>query len=221
MIKVTTFAIIMLLSYLIGSFPTGLVIGRMLYKKDPRDGGSGATGATNVARQFGKKAGILVMLIDAAKGALAVYIALSLCTELLALEHGEAIHVLCEAARITAALCVVIGHIFPIFAAFKGGKGVATGAGALLAIAPIPGIASAVAFALILGLTKIVSLSSMVAALAYPVALAFGQHGSLASPVLFWGSVLMACIVLFAHRSNIVRILKGEEKSFNVKRHQD
>jgi len=202
-------------AYLIGSFPTGLVVGRLFFKKDPREAGSGATGATNIFRQFGPAAGIAVSLVDLGKGALAVWV----CSALgagpasgagSAADSLERLLLL----KIAAALLAVLGHVYPVFAGFRGGKGVATGAGALLVIAPAAALFSALGFALALGLSGIVSASSMTAALILPLAVAAGAAGRPPSPWLFLFSLLLAVFVLFTHRANIGRILKGEEKSF-------
>lgn len=204
----------MVLAYLIGSFPTGVVIGKLFFAKDPRKGGSGASGATNVARQFGKKAGAFVTLIDAGKGALAVFLSQRLYLQFLKEGFGDNFFITSEAAAMAAAVCVVIGHVVPVFAGFKGGKGVATGAGALAALAPGAGLASALVFAFVLGLTGIVSLSSIAAALAYPLGLVCGIGGSERRPWLLYGSALLACLIIATHRSNLRRIMKGEEKAF-------
>ena len=192
-------------AYLIGSFPTGVIVGKLFFGKDPRAGGSGASGATNIFRQFGAAAGIAVTLVDVAKGGLAVIVASTL---------GHASTASPEMARIGGALFAVIGHVYPVFAGFRGGKGVATGAGALLVIAPLAASFSAIAFVLILGLTGIVSASSIAAALILPAAIALGAAGSPPSAWLLVFSLLLAAFVVFAHRANIQRMIGGREKAF-------
>ncbi|MHB0897337.1 MAG: glycerol-3-phosphate 1-O-acyltransferase PlsY [Spirochaetales bacterium] len=193
-------------AYLIGSFPTGVIVGKLFFGKDPRAGGSGASGATNIFRQFGPAAGIAVTFVDVAKGGLAVMVASTLAAD----SMGSP-----EVARIGGALFAVIGHVYPVFAGFRGGKGVATGAGALLVIAPGAAFFSAIGFALVLGLTGIVSASSITAALILPAAIAFGAAGKPPSSWLLVFSLLLAGFVAFAHRANIRRILQGREKSFD------
>lgn len=192
-------------AYLIGSFPTGVVVGVLFFRRDPRKGGSGASGATNVARQFGKAAGILVGAADMGKGATVVAV-------------GRLFASVPEAG-ILAAVFVVLGHIFPVFAGFRGGKGVAAGAGALLALAPGPALASGAVFGLCLGLTGIVSLSSLLAAFVFPVSLGIGiALGWARMSWLFAGSVFLFLTVAFAHRGNIKRLLAGKEGSFDAAR---
>ena len=193
-------------AYLIGSFPTGVIVGKLFFGKDPRAGGSGASGATNIFRQFGVAAGIMVTFVDIAKGGLAVMVSSAL---------GAAFMTLPEIAQIGGALFAVIGHVYPIFAGFRGGKGVATGAGALLMIAPGAALFSAIGFALVLGFTGIVSASSIAAALILPAAIALGAAGSPPSAWILGFTILLAAFVTFAHRANIRRILKGKEKSFD------
>jgi glycerol-3-phosphate acyltransferase PlsY len=200
----------LVVAYLIGSFPTGLVVGRLFFRKDPRESGSGATGATNIFRQFGPAAGIAVSLVDLGKGTLAVWVCSALGAGPAAAGSLEPLLLL----KIAAAILAVLGHVYPVFAGFRGGKGVATGAGALLVIAPAVALYSALGFALTLGLSGVVSASSMTAALILPLAVAAGAAGAPPSPWLFVFSLLLAAFVLFTHRANIGRILKGEEKSF-------
>lgn len=201
-------------AYLLGSIPTGVWIGTWLFKKDPREGGSGAMGATNMFRQFGAKAGIPVILVDVAKGSAAVLFAIW-CWNSGGIRNGSGTaETSAMLYQLSAALIAVAGHVFPIFAGFRGGKGVATGAGALLVIAPLAALWSALGFVLVLGVTGIVSVSSMIAALILPAAVAFGAQGRPPSIPLLVFSVVLALFVLFTHRANIGRIIRGEEKRF-------
>jgi len=192
-------------AYLIGSFPTGVIVGRLFFNADPRDAGSGATGATNMFRLFGTRAGVFVTLVDIAKGALAV-LAIS------ALGASSGIEAM--PLSLAGALLAVLGHVFPIFAGFRGGKGVATGAGALLVIAPMAALFSAAGFLLVIGSTGIVSAASITAAIILPMAIAGGAGGTPPSPWLLGFGIILALFVLFTHRANISRILKSEEKAF-------
>ncbi len=196
-------------AYLLGSFPTGLIVGKVFFGRDPREGGSGASGATNIFRQFGAGAGAAVTIVDVAKGFLAVLA----CA---ALGGDEGLPDL--PLKIAGALLAVLGHVYPIFAGFRGGKGIATGAGALLAIAPGAVLYSAAGFLLVVGLTGIVSAGSIAAALILPFAVGFGAAGFPPSPWFLGFSSFLAAFVLFTHRANIGRILKGREKSFDALR---
>ena len=193
-------------AYLLGSFPTGLIVGKLFFRKDPREGGSGASGATNIFRQFGAAAGIAVTVVDVAKGALAV-----LASSALGVSSGVPRQLL----EIGGAVFAVLGHVYPIFAGFRGGKGVATGAGALLSIAPGAALFSAIGFLLTLGITGIVSASSIAAAVILPISVALGATGSPPEPWILGFSAVLALFVIYTHRANIRRILKGQEKAFD------
>lgn len=194
-----------LLAYLVGSFPTGLVIGKLFFGKDPRQQGSKATGATNIFRVFGAKAAIPVVCIDVGKGALAV---------VLAAWVGQNSALPREVLQIAGAVAAMVGHVFPVFAGFRGGKGVATGAGALIVMAPVAAIFCALGFLLVVGLTGIVSASSITAAIILPIALALGAQGSPPNPWLLGMGIAIAIFIVFTHRANIGRIMRGEEKAF-------
>jgi glycerol-3-phosphate acyltransferase PlsY len=194
-----------LLAYLAGSFPTGLVVGKLFFGKDPRQEGSKATGATNMFRVFGAKAAIPVALVDVGKGALAVF---------LAAWAGRGAGLPREALQVAGAVAAMVGHVFPIFAGFRGGKGVATGAGALIVMAPVAAIFCALGFLLVVGLTGIISAASITAALILPIAIALGAQGLPPNPWLLGLAIIIAIFIVFTHRANIGRILRGEEKSF-------
>ncbi|EUJ33318.1 membrane protein YgiH [Listeria floridensis FSL S10-1187] len=182
------------IAYLIGSIPSGLWIGKIFYKKDIRNFGSGNLGATNSFRVLGVKAGSVVTVIDILKGTIATLLPFFFLPELN--PHF----------MLLTGVCAIIGHSFPIFAGFRGGKAVATSAGVVLAYAPLLFIAVLIVFLITLKISKYVSLSSMVAALA-----AFLITLFLGDPILF---VLITCIAIFIiwrHRANIKRIKNGEE----------
>ncbi|MBC1971298.1 glycerol-3-phosphate 1-O-acyltransferase PlsY [Listeria welshimeri] len=183
-----------LLAYVIGSIPSGLWIGKIFYKKDIREFGSGNLGATNSFRVLGIKAGSIVTVMDILKGTVATL-----------LPFFFQLHVDHHFWLLTGTFAI-IGHSFPLFAGFRGGKAVATSAGVILAYAPLLFVAALIIFLLTLKISKYVSLSSMIAALA---ALLIS---------LFMGDwiliILIACIALFVvwrHRANITRIRNGEE----------
>lgn len=183
----------LVLAYLLGSVPFGYIAVRLFRKTDIRDHGSGNIGATNVMRLLGPGLAVLVLLFDLAKGTAAVLLARSLTT-------GEVI-------PLAAALIVLIGHCWPVFLGFKGGKGAATAIGVLI---PLAGWAAAAVLgvaALTIGLTRYVSLGSVLGALSAP--LFFWLFGF--SPVYIYFSAAMALLIVFRHRANIKRLAGGSE----------
>ncbi|EBF5842000.1 glycerol-3-phosphate 1-O-acyltransferase PlsY [Listeria monocytogenes] len=183
-----------LLAYVIGSIPSGLWIGKIFYKKDIRDFGSGNLGATNSFRVLGIKAGSIVTVMDILKGTVATLLPFFFQ---LNVDHHFWL--------LTGAFAI-IGHSFPLFAGFRGGKAVATSAGVILAYAPLLFVAALVVFLVTLKLSKYVSLSSMIGALAALIISLFMGDWILI--------ILVACIALFViwrHRTNITRIRNGEE----------
>jgi glycerol-3-phosphate acyltransferase PlsY len=201
----------LILSYLAGSFPTAVVVGRLFFNRDPRNEGSGNAGGTNAFRVFGWKAGMAVALVDLGKG----YLAAAALSLLAAGSASAPPPVAREGAMLLCGLAAVAGHVWTVFAGFRGGKGVATAAGALLAFAPAAFVPAAAAFALVLLSTGIVSLSSISAACALSVALiapAFGSAGQ--SPWLLGFGLFAAPFITFTHRANIGRLLRRQEKRF-------
>ncbi len=190
--------LVVVLAYLIGSIPSGLWVGKVFYKTDIRQHGSGNLGATNTFRTLGKKAGIAVTLMDILKGTLATIL------PILAVFQGSGIHPL------VAGIIAVVGHMFPIFAGFRGGKAVATSAGILLGYHWPIFILLLIAFLLCLKVYKMVSLASMFAAV---VAFIYAFiYGILYNEYLLL--IIISIIVVFIfyrHRSNISRIKKGTE----------
>ncbi len=207
-----TLAAILILSYLIGSIPGSLWVGRWIYNVDLRQHGSGNPGATNAYRILGWKAGLLSTVVDMGKGFVAAkFVA--------ALRLGELPAFLSEENTwlffaLVAGLAAVLGHMFPIFARFKGGKGVNTAAGMLLAVSPINMLAAFIAFSLVLWFTRYVSLSSMTAAVVYPSSLLLQKYvfgdADLDTNLIIFG-VFLALAIILAHRSNIGRLLAGNE----------
>ena len=180
-------------AYLLGSIPFGYLIVRGKGGGDIRATGSGGTGATNVSRRAGKAAGVLTLLLDAAKGCLAVVIAKSV--------SGD------DWVIAVAAIAALVGHIFPLWLGFRGGKGVATGVGIFLVLAPLALLCAGVAFVAIVLLTRYVSLGSITAAILIPV-LVLVQSDS--RPLLV-AALVGAALIVFAHRGNIQRLLSGTE----------
>lgn len=185
--------LLVVFAYLLGSVPTGLIVARVLGRTDPRSVGSGNIGATNVGRFLGKKAGITTLLGDALKGFVPTVWALA------AFDSAWAVA--------TVALAAYLGHLFPIYLGFKGGKGVATGLGVFLAVSPGAVFWAAVIFALVLWMGKMVSLGSLAAASALPLILAFFK----APFAIVCLGILVGGFTVWKHQSNIQRILAGTE----------
>jgi acyl phosphate:glycerol-3-phosphate acyltransferase len=198
---------ILLLSYLLGSIPTSVIVGRLFFGKDPRDLGSGNAGGTNAFRVFGWKAGIPTVLVDVGKGAAAV---------LLVSRIPVTLSVPREIVQLCAGCAAVVGHIWTVFAGFRGGKGVGTAAGMVAALYPVGLLCSVAVFAVVLISTGIVSVASMTAAALFPVVLLVLDGAGIVrvSPVLFWFSIPMAILILFTHRTNIRRLIEGTENRF-------
>lgn len=187
--------LVVLFAYLLGSVPTGFLLGS-LAGVDVRKTGSGNVGATNVARVAGKKHGILTLLGDTAKGFVPVFVALQMG--------------LGAAATGLVALAAFLGHLYPVFLKFQGGKGVATALGALLALTPPAALVLMVIFSLVAAASRTVSLASIVAAGAAPVAIwLFGYP-----PASTGVGLVMALLVVWRHRDNIQRLCAGVEPKF-------
>jgi len=182
-------------AYLLGSIPSGYILGKFA-GVDVRQVGSGNVGATNVAREVGKWQGILTLLADALKGVIPVSIGLAMT--------------LAPAAIAAIAAAAFLGHLYPIFLQFRGGKGVATGLGALLVIAPLAALLLIAIFVVVVLLTRLVSLSSMIAAAVAPFALwIFVQP-----PAIVLLGAFLAAMIVWRHRGNIQRLLTGTEPRF-------
>jgi glycerol-3-phosphate acyltransferase PlsY len=190
------------LAYLLGSIPAAVWIGKRFHNIDVRQHGSGNAGTTNVIRVLGWKTGIPVLLIDLGKGWLAAMLPVFLHLA----DHGSA---LLTNLQITVGIIAIIGHIFPLFAGFRGGKGVATVFGVFLALQPLLTICCIGVFLVVLFLTGIVSVSSMGAGIAFPVFLfLFFDTPSILFKIF---AILVGIALLVTHRKNIGRIWRGEE----------
>lgn len=204
--------LLILLAYLIGSIPTALIISKRFFGIDIRDYGSGNMGATNTFRVLGSRYGTMVMAFDILKGMGAV-----------ALYNFIPYYLHNDLERtnfmLGLGLAAVVGHIFPIFAGFKGGKGVATLLGMVLAVQPIIAISCIGVFVLVLYLTRYVSLSSILAAVALPVCVLWiwNEHEVLYRVF----ALLVAILVVFTHQKNIGRILRGVESRIPILKHRD
>lgn len=203
--------LILVLAYLIGSFPTAIIVGKVLKGIDIRDFGSGNAGATNVFRVLGWKAGLLVMLVDVFKGFFAAY---------WLPQWLPSAPIDFTTAQLLAGCAAVCGHIWTIFAGFRGGKGVGTAAGMLLALFPYVLFICLGIFLIVFALTRIVSISSIIAAISFPIVLTIFRyllHIAIPLP-LYLFSFMAAALIIFTHRSNIRRLLAGKENRFNVKK---
>lgn len=199
--------LVVLLAYLIGSIPFGYLIVRMRLGADIRERGSGGTGATNVSRSAGKVLGVLTLVLDALKGAAAVLLA-----RLLSGGAEDQVAWIAGAAAVAA----LLGHIFPVWLKFRGGKGVATGLGAMALLIPFATMVAVVAFVVTFLLTRYVSLSSMIAAICLPVTILV--YGTLSTPSVPEAMILTtlagAVLIVWAHRANIARLKAGTESKF-------
>lgn len=193
-------------AYFLGSIPTAVWIGKMKYGIDVREHGSQNAGATNTFRVLGKKAGKVVLGIDVLKGILAVLIPFFFLPY--SFDAPTLTHV-----QLAASFLAVLGHVFPVFANFKGGKGVATSLGVIVGLQPIAALICLIVFLLVFISSKYVSLGSITAALCFAILLwlAFPIH-TIALPI--FGS-LLAFIVIFAHRKNIQRLIDGNENKMS------
>ena len=193
----------LLLGYLLGSIPSGYLAGRWCKGIDLRELGSGSTGATNVLRQVGKGPALVVFVIDVAKGAIAVLLAGSLT-------QGAPLH---DWIQVLAGLTALAGHIWPVWLGFKGGKAVATGLGMFLGLAWPVGLACFGIFLTTLSVFRIVSLSSVVAAISLPLLMAAGTDGTAKLVV----ALVAMALVVWRHRSNLQRIKAGTEPRLGQK----
>jgi glycerol-3-phosphate acyltransferase PlsY len=201
-------------AYLLGSVPTGYLLMRLFLKQDIRQAGSGNIGATNVLRSGGKGLGAATFLLDMLKGCSAVWLGALLGHLLLPgypLLNVEAL----------AALVAVLGHIFPVWLGFRGGKGVATGFGVFLAATPLAALAAISVFIVVLALSRYVSLASIIGAASFPL------FACLLNRLLHWGprppffiavEIAVALIIIVKHHQNIRRLLNGTESRFGKKK---
>ena len=208
-----------IIPYLLGSFNFGLIISRKKYHDDIRQHGSGNAGTTNMLRTYGKGAAVLTLLGDMLKAVIAVGIGyLVVGTNIVATDPntGATVHYVDQFGAAIAGLFVMMGHMFPIFYKFKGGKGVATSAMVILMISPISCLICFVIFLIIVIGTRFVSLGSCMGLLLYPIILsAFSGEQNPTARIL---AVAMAILVLFAHRENLKRLRAGTESKLSFGR---
>jgi acyl phosphate:glycerol-3-phosphate acyltransferase len=204
--------LLIILAYFIGSIPTALIISKAFFHIDIRDYGSGNMGATNTFRVLGSKYGTIVMIFDILKGMAAV-----------ALFYFLPYYLTNEWDRtnlmVGLGLAAVLGHVFPIFAQFRGGKGVATLFGMILAVQPVIALSCVGVFLLVLFLTRYVSLSSILAGIALPVCVLWIWNDDVILYRIF--ALLVAALIILTHQKNIVKILRGSESRVPIFKGRD
>jgi glycerol-3-phosphate acyltransferase PlsY len=203
---------IVFLAYLMGSIPTSVWVGKFFYGVDVREHGSGNAGATNTIRVLGAKAGIPVFVVDVLKGYFAVR--LLYLTDFYQPETGMFINF-----QLILGIAALLGHIFPIFAQFRGGKGVAVLSGVVLALHPYATLFVFLIWIVSLLVTHYVSLSSMIAGFSFPLLLIFVYRTTNPNLILF--AFILAVLMLFTHQKNIERLLSGQESKFKLRKHVD
>jgi acyl phosphate:glycerol-3-phosphate acyltransferase len=193
-----------ILAYLLGSIPTAVWLGKSLYNLDVREHGSKNAGATNTFRVLGNKAGTIVLLIDVIKGVLAVTIPLFFI-------QSKEDHL--TLVQLMTGVLVIIGHIFPLFAQFKGGKGVATSLGIIIGIYPLAALISFVLFLIVFLSSRFVSLGAIIASFFFPFIVLMVLKSD--SIYLNAFSIILSLTVILTHRKNIKRLLNGTENKMN------
>lgn len=204
---ISTFLLFVSIAYLLGSIPTAVWIGRVYYNIDIREHGSKNAGATNTFRVLGKKPGILVLIIDIIKGVLAV--TLPFFTTSFIWGSNELINI-----QLLCGISAVLGHVFPIFANFKGGKGVATSLGIIIGIHPLAAVICLVLFLVTFLISSYVSLGAIIAAFFFPITVNYVFNNENIYLTIF--SILLAIAVILTHHKNIKRIRNGEESKMNL-----
>jgi acyl phosphate:glycerol-3-phosphate acyltransferase len=204
--------LLLIVAYLLGSIPSAVWIGKRFYDVDIREHGSGNSGFSNMVRVLGWKAGLPVFLIDAIKG----YIAVNLIRVTQLYIPGTADFV---SFQLLLAAAAVLGHIFPIYVGFKGGKGVATLLGILIAIQPQPTLICIGIFVVVFLTTRYVSLSSMIAGIAFPILIIFVFKTTISSLIIF--SMIISILLLLTHQKNIERLLNKEESRAKIVRRRN
>lgn len=196
-------------AYLLGSIPFGLLVARAFGRGDVRKVGSGNIGATNVARAAGLLAGIFTLVLDAAKGAGAVLLAEKLAND-------------SATWMMIAAFAALLGHCFPVWLKFKGGKGVAAAAGIFLVLSPLACLAAVILFLLVVIFWRYISLGSVSSAAAMPLLIYFlWAPGHAPPPAITVGAVAAALVIIYKHRGNLQRLVEGAEPKFSFSKSKD
>lgn len=196
-----------IIAYVIGSIPSSIWIGKSYFGKDVRDFGSGNAGATNTFRVLGKRAGIIVLLLDILKGVTAASLILYMPS--VSQETDQYVNL-----QLLFGILAVLGHIFPVFENFNGGKGIATLFGMLIGIHYILAVACVALFIIVLLLTRYVSLSSILATISFPILTIYIFNRD--EPLFIAFGIAAALMVVIIHKKNIVRLLNGEETKANL-----
>lgn len=214
-------ATIIVLSYLVGSIPTSIIISKAVRGIDIREHGSGNAGGTNVMRVLGWKHGLLVILLDALKGVLAVVVVARLHYGTMPFQNLTPFDDF-TLVQIIAGISAVIGHIWTVFAGFKGGKGIATALGMLLMIVTVDMLIALGVFILVVTISRYVSLGSLAGAVAVPLTLVIREnvfHVNIPNyNTLLPFLILLALLVIFTHRKNVVRLINGSENKISFSR---
>jgi glycerol-3-phosphate acyltransferase PlsY len=196
-----------IISYLLGSFPSAILVGKIFYNTDVREFGSGNAGATNTFRVLGKKAGLPVLFFDVFKG----FISVNLIVFLDIIPYSmDGVFEL----QLTFGIAAVIGHLFPVFTGFRGGKGIATLLGILIAIHPFAAFYSSLVFVIIFLIFKFVSLASILASFSFPILIYLLSDSSPNSLIIF--SIFVPILTLITHQKNIERLIRGEESKAKI-----
>ncbi len=201
---------VIILSYIAGSFPTAVIISRLIMKDDIRNHGSGNPGATNVFRVMGWKPGLVVVTIDIAKGLLAVLLIAPIAGSV---QLNETI------IKIIAGFSAIIGHVWTVFAGFRGGKGVGTAFGVFLGLAPIASLISFVSWGLVIFITRYVSLASISAGLIFGIVVGIRKYCfnvDVPLPIMILAGIVVL-LIFYTHRSNIKRLIHGQESKMGKK----
>jgi glycerol-3-phosphate acyltransferase PlsY len=198
--------LLIVFAYLVGSIPSAVWLGKRFYKIDVREFGSGNAGATNTFRVLGKKAGIVVLVCDILKGILSVLLAFLYSYNV---NSNQFVNL-----QLALGIAAVVGHVFPVFAGFRGGKGVATILGIVICLTPITSALGLIVFLTVLILTRYVSLSSIMAGISYPILLKFILKND--NQTLFIFSIFVAILLVITHKKNISRLLKKQESRVNL-----
>lgn len=205
--EVIVYCLAVIATYFLGSVPASVWVGKYFYGVDVREHGSKNAGATNTFRVLGKRAGIPVLFFDILKGWAAVKLANFAATETISDTAYTNL-------QLALGLAAVIGHIFPLYVGFRGGKGIATLLGVVLALSPQAAGLCIVLFLSVLLITNYVSLSSMIASVAFPVIIIIIQKNTIPSLTIF--SIVVAILVLFTHQKNIERLLSNSESKVHL-----
>ncbi len=202
----------LILAYLIGSIPTAIWYGRIFHQTDIRQHGSGNAGATNTIRTFGKKAGIIVLIVDISKGSLGVLLPF-IISSIMGWEINYRFSWLFN-SELAFGLAAGLGHIYPIYEKLKGGKGVATLFGVIMAISPLSALFAVISFVLIFIFTKKVSLGSILSGVVFAVAYICITKPMFLGDHIF--TVIYPLLIIYTHRSNIKRLLNGTEPKLSL-----